>query len=296
MFQTRMLITIIANLLEPTLPIIDQMFGWIIPYPVNYDVLLQIINAIFTFILVISLPPLLECLGCKVNKFLSLFIFVPIVWNYIFINGYLDGAGLYYSFDIPSLSFFTIGITLFLKRKWLFFYLVFILACFNRESAAFISVAVTFVRFNIQSFRIKDLYSNNQYLINHIIAQAIIWTILRIFLSYAVRDNPGILFEQPQSMVVFLSYIWTGNSHWAMQNPSWFLSLFMCIWLIPILLYKYLSMHGRRFLFVGIIYLIVLVFRSNMMETRVYNELNVILAVSAIICMDNFFSKKTQHI
>ena len=35
----------------------------------------------------------------------------------------------------------------------------------------------------------------------------------------------------------------------------------------------------------------VLTFRSNMMETRVYNELNVVLAASMIICIHNFFSK-----
>ena len=78
--------------------------------------------------------------------------------------------------------------------------------------------------------------------------------------------------------------------HWAMENASWFLTLFMGIWLIPIVLYKYLSQSGRRFLLVNHI-LLVLIFRSNMMETRVYNELNVVLAASMIICIHNIFLK-----
>ena len=47
---------------------------------------------------------------------------LPLSWNYIIINGYIDGAGLYYPYDIPSLTFFAAGIILFLKNRWLFFY------------------------------------------------------------------------------------------------------------------------------------------------------------------------------
>ena len=90
-------------------------------------------------------------------------------------------------------------------------------------------------------------------------------------------------------MFQFLGGIGNRQIHWAMQNASCFLTLFRVIWLLPAVLYKYLSTQGRRFLLIGIIYLIVLIFRSNMMETRVYNELNVILAVTTIICIHNFF-------
>ena len=90
-------------------------------------------------------------------------------------------------------------------------------------------------------------------------------------------------------MILFLSGIGNDQSHWAMESASWFLTLFMGIWLVPAILYKYLSKQGCRFLLVGIIYLLVLFFRSNMMETRVYNEINLILAVSAIICINNCF-------
>lgn len=291
MFQTRMLIICIANFLEPTLPILHFMFQWIIPYPINYEVLLQIINVVFTFLLVLSLPSLLECLDCKTTKGLSLIIFIPISWNYVIINGLIDGCGLYYSFDIPSLTFFSFGLIFFLKRKWFLFYPVFVLGCLNRESAAFISVGGAFLCFNIKSLNIKYLFISNQSLLYHIFTQFIVWLSLRIILSFAVKDNPGILFEQPQSMVVFLSYMWSGESHWAMQNPLWFLTLFMSIWLVPTLLYTHLSSQGRRLLLVGIIYLIVVIFRSNMMETRVYNELNVILTVCTIICISNFLKK-----
>ena len=76
-----------------------------------------------------------------------------------------------------------------------------------------------------------------------------------------------------------------GNPHWAMENPYWFLTLFSGLWIIPLINYKNLNTACNRLIVVGIIYTIILVFRSNMMETRVYNELNVIITVCAIISL-----------
>jgi hypothetical protein len=49
-----------------------------------------------------------------------------------------------------------------------------------------------------------------------------------------------------------------------------------------LLLWKNLNGPLKRLLLLGLVYLLVLFFRSNMMETRVYNELNVILTICAI--------------
>ena len=292
MFQTRMLVVSIANFAEPSLPFISDLLQWLIPYPVNYEVILQIINVIFTFLLVILFPTLLSCFGFRGSKLISLIVFVPLSWNYIFINGLIDGAGLYYSFDIPSLTFFTVGLILFLKRKWLFFYPIFILACLNRESAAFISLAGGMITSNFTSIKFAVFCKNNPKILLHVISQATIWILLRIILSYLVKDNPGILFEKPQSMISFLNCIWTGSPHWAMQNPIWYFTLFAGIWVIPLLLYKYLDFQTRRLAIVGLIYVTLLCFRSNMMEIRVYNELNVIILVCMILSIKSKFQNK----
>ena len=102
-------------------------------------------------------------------------------------------------------------------------------------------------------------------------------------------------FEEPNSMFDFLSGLWTGEPHWAMQNTYWFISLFAGIWVIPLFLYKYLESQGRRLVIVGFIYLITLFFRSNMMETRVYNELNIIITVCAITCLDKKIKYKNYN-
>ena len=171
----------------------------------------------------------------------------------------------------------------------MFFYPIFILACLNRESAAFISLAGGIVTSNLFSIKFSNFYKNNRILLVHIILQTAIWFSLRIILSYLVRNNPGILFENPQSMISFLHCIWTGDPHWAMQNPIWYFTLFAGIWVIPIYNYKMLNSTTKRLGIVGLIYVMVLCFRSNMMEIRVYNELNVIIFVCMIISIKSKF-------
>jgi hypothetical protein len=124
------------------------------------------------------------------------------------------------------------------------------------------------------------------------VTQAILWIFIRSLLSWIYQGNPGVFFEEPHSMQNFLAGIWNGNSHWAMENAAWFLTLFAGIWLFPLILFNNLSTNGKRLIIVGVIYLISLYFRSNMMETRVYNELNVIISICAIICLTNFVKTK----
>ena len=112
-FQTRFLIPIVADSLLPLIPLLKKILQWAVPYPIDFHVILQIINVIAVFLLLISLPKLLDCLGSKASPWLTLMILIPISWNYILINGVIDGAGLYYCYDIPSLTFFSIGLNLF---------------------------------------------------------------------------------------------------------------------------------------------------------------------------------------
>jgi hypothetical protein len=106
-------VTTVANLLEPTIPLLRWSFQWAVPYPINYEVILQLINAAFLTILILLIRPLAEVLGYATKPVTSLLILVPLSWNYIGINGFIDGAGLYYPYDIPSLTFFAAGIVLF---------------------------------------------------------------------------------------------------------------------------------------------------------------------------------------
>jgi len=293
-FQTRLLITSIANFFEPAIPLLRSTFQWAVPYPINYEVILQLINVFFLAALILLIRPLAEILGYAITPAASLLILVPVSWNFIFINGLIDGAGLYYPYDIPSLTFFAAGIILFLQKKWQWFYPVFILACLNRESACFITLGGFLLTLQIGESKFVDILKSNRRMISQVIAQAGIWLALRLILSYAFRNNPGEFFEQPHSMFDFIAKIGSGEAHWAMQNPRWFLTLFAGVWLIPFLFWKNLNPSAKRLLLLGLIYLLALVFRSNMMETRVYNELNIIVTICALCAFSPKLASGTQ--
>jgi hypothetical protein len=277
-----LLVTTVANLLEPIIPLLRWSFQWAVPYPIDYEVILQLINASFLVALILLIRPLAKILGYATEPVTSLLILVPLSWNYIGINGFIDGAGLYYPYDIPSLTFFAAGIILFLQKKWLWFYPVFILACLNRESACFITLGGFLLTLQIGESKFVDILKSNRRMISQVIAQAGIWLALRLILSYAFRNNPGEFFEKPHSMFDFIAKIWSGEAHWAMNNPRLFLTLFAGVWIVPFLFWKNLNPSAKRFILLGLLYLLALVFRSNMMETRVYNELNVIVTVCAL--------------
>ena len=92
-------------------------------------------------------------------------------------------------------------------------------------------------------------------------------------------------------MLDFVQRMWTGEAHWAMEKPIRFLCLFGGVWIIPLLTWKKQTASARKLMFVGFIYLAALCIRSNMMETRVYNELNVIIIVAGIIGLHGFLKK-----
>ena len=281
-FQTRLLVTTIANFLVPSIPLIEFCFQWLVPYPITYEVILQILNISFLIILLYTIPSFLNNLGISINPWISFLIMIPLSWNYIVINGMLDGAGLYYPYDIPSISLFTLGVVLFQNSKWKRFYFIYTIALLNRESACFITITGIFLEIKKKDQGLIQWLNKNKLIFKHVLMQSFLWLSSRIILSWSFKDNPGLFFEQPHSMWEFIGCIITNESHWAMNKPVWFLTLFAGIWIIPIFGFYYLPKQTIKLSFVGLIYLIVLTFRSNMMETRVYNEMNIILFVIVI--------------
>ena len=282
--------------MKPAIPLLSFLFQWAVPYPINYEVLLQILNLSFFVIIFLTIPKLLSEISIVINPFYSFITLIPIFWNYIMINGFIDGAGLYYPYDVPSMAFFSLGLLLFLRKNWVIFYFIFSLALLNRESSCFISIAGFLLSIKCFSVHSPNWWLQNRKLLIHIFVQAIMWLSSRIILSYVFKNNPGSFFENPHSMIEFLNCIITDESHWAMESPIWFLTLFGGIWLLPIIYFKHLNSFSRKLLIVGCIYLLTLMLRSNMMETRVYNELNIVISVTVISVISSFMNRRPSQI
>ena len=101
----------------------------------------------------------------------------------------------------------------------------------------------------------KLVVTKSQITYSHICAGNHVVTSSRIILSYVVKNNPGSFLRNPHSMIGVLSCVITDESHWAMESPIWFLTLFGGIWLLPIIYFKHLNSFSRKLLIVGCIYL-----------------------------------------
>ena len=110
----------------------------------------------------------------------------------------------------------------FFKKRWILFYPIWLLACLNRESACFVSLAAFLLLFDNSDLHPKNLIKRNKHLLYHILVQASIWLLLRAILCYAFRNNPGQFFESPHSMMEFITKIWTGKVIGQCKTPGGF--------------------------------------------------------------------------
>jgi len=113
-------------------------------------------------------------------SFFSLALFVILPYQYIFYSWSL--GSIYYPSDIPSVLFFTLGLILLYKKNWLFYYPLFIVAIFNRETTIFLALIYLFTAF--EKHRITPVFF-------HCIAQAVIWLSVKMYLAALYADNPG---------------------------------------------------------------------------------------------------------
>ena len=93
-------------------------------------------------------------------------------------------------YDVPSLMFFAIAVSLVLRRIWWAYYPTFVLAVLNREAACFITLFFAVWEW----FRLADegqsLKSRMRWIIPHAICQAAIWIAIKILLARTFSHNP----------------------------------------------------------------------------------------------------------
>ena len=121
------------------------------------------------------------------SLFLSLYDVDVVVANLVAL-GVLLGlppfflVGTHYIYDFPSLLFFTAGLYLLLRRKWILFYLMFILGCVNKETMVLLAAATVIL--NSRTMPRGKLLS-------HVLAQVLIFGVIKTILVLTFRNNPG---------------------------------------------------------------------------------------------------------
>ncbi len=249
----------------------------------SFDQSLKFITVLCTFGLLYYFKKTLEVLtNCLDTHYWCLLLLIPVGWNYMFLNS------IFHSYDIPSLFFYILCLYLFLSKKYFLFYIIFAVATLNRESTCFISISIALMlsKFNYDH-RWKDNFIRNFSLIRHLLAQATLWFLIVLLIGRLVRDSHGQTYEVTYSMAVFIVNMWNGSSSWPflntetfLENPRCFLTLFGCTWLLIPFLWKYIPRDCKKLLLLIPIYMVPALLYANLMETRVYHELNVVIALA----------------
>ena len=269
-FQKRFLIPISANFISQNTTL-------------SFDHSLKFITAISTFGLLYYFKKILELLTKSLaTHYWCIFLLIPVGWNYMFINS------IYHSYDIPSLFFFCACLYLFLNKRYILFYIIFAVATLNRESTCFISISLflLFSKFKF-NYSLQDNLIRNSSLIRHLFSQAVLWFLMVLLISWFVKDSPGKSYEVTFQMREFIAKMWHGLPSWPFLNtekffgnPRCFLTLFGCVWVVIPFLWKYIPKDCKKLLLLIPIYMIPALLYANLMETRVYHELNVIISLA----------------
>ena len=234
----------------------------------------------------------------KTFLYMSITALVPISWNYIALNS------IFHAYDIPAICLYCWGVVLFMKNKFLIFYIVFIISTINRESSCFITISILLLKLN---FNIKDksnylfeMLRINKFLFKHIFFQFLIWLGLVFSIKFLVKDNPGSFYEETFSMIHFIKCIIENEASWPYLdvnsfffNPRCFMTLFLGLWILIPLLWNHIPSSSKKLLLLIPIYLVPCLMYANLMESRVYHELNIIISLVSVLGYHNYIQNKT---
>ena len=216
---------------------------------------------------------------------MSLLLFFVLPFHYFF----PDPFHAFYWFDTPSLLFFTVGMILLYKKKWIWFYPLFAVATLNRETTCFLTFIYLFTALGNE--RVLTI-------VFHCAAQFFIWMIIKTALFVLFIDNPGsqagFEISSPGQDVTHFA----DNVHYFMnpKNVASFLSIFGFIW-IPVLF-----LHGqikdqfvKRSLLVFIPQVCGMMIVANIYELRIFSEtIPVFLAAFCIILSERCSFSRPQ--
>lgn len=284
-FQKRLLVPVVADMLS-------------VHTSVSFDHSLKFLVFLSTIGLIYGFKELLNLfLSDEPFQYISIFVLIPVFWNYIVLNS------IFHAYDIPAICFFCWGIVLFIKNKVLIFYVLFIVSTLNRESSCFITISILLLKCNY-SINTKGNYlfvtfRKNKILFRHVFYQLLIWIGLVLSIKYFVKNNPGSFYEETFSMIHFIECIIENEACWPyldtssfFYNPRCFLTLFLGIWVLIPIVWSHIPSTSKRLLLLVPVYLIPCVLYANLMESRVYHELNIIITLVSVLGLYNFIKTK----
>lgn len=233
--------------------------------PLRVDTINKLSTILSTFaILLLFARWLREYIPNNLAALAAPFILVPLFWNYCLL------AFTHYPSDLPGIAFFLALLLLWKEKKFVAFYVVFLLACFNRETILFVLPCVAVLYFR------KDRW---QQLAVHSIAMVAIWFAVRAMLLYLFQHSDGPVAENHLAYNIR----WITHS-WSMGQGvfRYFVYLFGGLHILAFVLWKWTPTSLRTLLVVSFGFWAVMLPFGILLESRIFGELIPIYTASVI--------------
>lgn len=205
---------------------------------------------------------------------LSIFVFLP--FNYRLQD--------FYPYDTPAIVFMAAGLTLIYMGRWTWFYPLFVLATFNRETTFFLIAVAAAVWFDRQPLRQT---------IAHLAAQCVLWIAVKVYLFqvFGGQSNTGDgLFETQLKM----------NAALVLGDPMMVftaLSTWGYLWIAVVLRFNRIrAIELRRTLMLVPIFVATLLPVGVITETRIYGEMLPIVLAGALVVLVDFFKSHVNEL
>jgi hypothetical protein len=207
-------------------------------------------------------------LGCFVPRAASAIcafsLFYVLPFQYVFPRNW----PFWYTWDIPAVMFFTLGMLLIRQRRWWVYYPVFVLATLNRETTCFLALLQLCVSWD---------QGDRRTLVAHIAAQAALFIAIRYALHMAFRDNRGVGLYYERAVA--------DNIATMSQLRNWQLvfSNFGYLWLLLCIGYRFIrEPFARRALWIAPVLVPSVFFGAVFDELRVFGELIPVILVGVV--------------
>lgn len=213
------------------------------------------------------------------SSLFSLVLFVLLPYQYIFYSWSL--GAIYYPFDIPSVLFFTLGLSLLYKKNWYLYYPVFIIATFNRETTVFLTLIYLVTAFEKNKIAPVLL---------HCTAQAVIWLSVKMWLAFLYGNNPGPGY--------FVNFFYVNLAVAANPvNIARIASSFGFVWVAVVFYFKLITDEFvKRSLAVVVPFFMGMFIAGNITELRIYGEMLPVVLSAFLLIANNLLQAELAQL
>lgn len=249
-FQSRILLPAAANVLVRV-------------FPFSNLAIFVFLEALAVFFTLVSFRSFLVLFFRRGVDFLVPSIFLPLAFNYIILDRH------YLASDLANVCLFTAGLAAMLRRRWWAYYPIFVLGALNRETIAFLPIALLFVSFG------RTRWQNY---VPHIAVSVLLWIVIKAGLAQALSGYPG----------VYVEYHFFDNVRFMLgvlrlqPEPLSKVLAFGGVWLLIPFGWRALTPTLKRLLLVAIPFLLLIMALPVISETRVLGELIPIVMASGL--------------